>query len=266
MRASCVVPATPTIGRITASSVAGSMLDRASRDRETRSDVDFSLKDITESLLNDRSSLADPIIPDGVMDFSHLGDGLLAITRDGRALRSDVEYGVAEFFGRLLNGLLPPSPTTRDFERAILSLIILLGDVLNTVCTRYGDTSYEEILIDAANQDLLRARLTALSAVPIRIKPDGSVVPLFGLVDLFFGAHPITDKMRDGYVLRRWLPFVTTSEEDQEAEPIVEEAPDIKPPRKVNLSDLGDLVADANNGFEDYDKFYFDNQDRYHEE
>jgi hypothetical protein len=86
------------------------------------------------------------------------------------------------------------------------------------------------------------------------------------LLHIFAAARRITDKMRDGFVARRWLPFVTPSEGEQTDDQIVEAAPDAEPPRIVNLSELGDLVADANNGFEDYDEFYFENEDRYHEE
>ena len=228
--------------------------------------MEFSLNDIIKSLLNDRSSLADPITPDGVEDFSFIVDALLPITKEGRALRSDAEYGVAQFYGQFLSALLPTNPMNQDYEKAIMSLILLLENVITTVCDRYGDTSYEEILIDAANQDSLRAQSKELSAVPIRINADESVSPLFGLLHLFADARPITDKMRDGYVIRRWLPFVTPSEGEQTGEQTVEATPDADPPRKVNLSELGDLVADANNGFDDYDAFYFDNQDRYHDE
>lgn len=228
--------------------------------------MEFSLNDIIKSLLNDRSSLADPIVPDGVADLSFIADALLSITKHGRALQSDAEYGVAHFYGELLSGLVPPNPTRQDLEKAIVSFLVLLDNVITTVCDRYGDTSYEEILIDAANQDSLRAQSKELSAVPIRINPDGSVVPLFALVPLFAAVRPITVTMRDGYVQRRWLPYVTLSEEEQEDKPATQSPPEAKPPRKVNLSGLGDLVADANNGFDDYDAFYFDNQDRYHEE
>jgi hypothetical protein len=228
--------------------------------------MQFSLNDFIKSLLNDRSSLADPIIPDGVVDLSFIIDPLLTITKEGRALRSDVEYGVTNFYGQFLSGLLPANPTKQDYEKAIMSLVLLLDNVITTVCDRYGDTSHEEILIDAANQDTLRAQSKELSAVPIRINPDESATPLFGLLHIFAAARRITDKMRDGFVARRWLPFVTSSEGEQIDDQIVEAAPDAEPPRIVNLSELGDLVADANNGFEDYDEFYFDNQDRYHEE
>jgi len=232
------------------------------------SEVNFNLHDFIKSLNEDRSSLEHPVVPDGLIDYSSLIKRLLPLTHDGRALRSDVEYGIAEFTARLLTAVTTSEDGREDPFGAVISLVVVMLRLGNEVADRYGDTSLEELLIDALHQDDLRALAREFSAVPMKLDSEGRPTPIPSLLKLFFAPRPITLEMRDGYVQRRKLPYMSV--EPNEFDEISDEDFEVweeKPPsRKCNLSDFDNLIADCCEGFGDYETFYFDNEDRYHDD
>jgi len=232
------------------------------------SGMNINLHEFIESLSTDRSSLNDPLIEDGLVDCSSLIKRLLPLTHDGRALRSDIEYGVAEFTARLLNAVITGEDGRDDQVGAIVSLAIVLLRLGNVVADRYGDTSLEELLIDTLHQDDLRALAQEFAAVPMRLDKDGHPKPIPSLLEIFFAARPITKEMRDGYVQRRKLPYITTESDDLNQLQVedFEVLEPNGPSGKCNLSDFDNLIADCCEGFGDYEDFYFDNPDRYHDE
>jgi len=228
----------------------------------------FNLQDFIASLAADRSSLEHPIIPDGVIDYSSLVERLLPLTHDGRALRSDVEYGVADFAARLLHAATTDEDGRQDLVGAIVSLVIVIVVLGNVVADRYKDTSLEELLIDALHQDELRALARQLSIMPMRLDEDSQPTPIPSLLGLFAAPRQITTQMRDGYVQRRKLPYITG--EPNEVSQLQSEDIEVLESKgtsgKCNLSDFDDLIADGCEGFDDYEDFYFDNEDRYEDE
>jgi len=228
----------------------------------------FNLQDFIASLAVDRSSFDDPIIPDGVIDCSSLVQRLLPLTHDGRALRSDVEFGVAEFAARLLQAATTGEDGREDLVGAIVSLVIVIVVFGNVVADRYRDTSLEELFIDALHQDELRDLASQFSIMPMKLDEDGRPIPIPSLLGLFATPRQITIQMRDGYVQRRKLPYITS--EPNEVSQLQSEDIEVLEPKgtsgKCNLSDFDDLIADCCEGFDDYEAFYFDNEDRYHDE
>jgi hypothetical protein len=239
---------------------------RVSNDVEEGTDVYFNIPDLIASLVANRSSLDHPTIPDGVMDLSNLVKRLLPLTHDGRALRSDVDYGIADFVAKLLDKVATDKDGHARPEEGALSLVLVLLLLGKVVCDRYGDTSLEELFIDALNQDCLRALAGEFSAVPMKLDHEGRPIPILSMLDIFFTARPITNEMRDGYVQRRKLPYLTDEpfESTQSQEHDFEILDLTRPSGKCDLSDFDNLIADSCNGFDDYEDFYFDNQDRYH--
>jgi len=247
---------------------AGLMLAQASDNTVEGNEMNFNLRDFIKSLNEDRSSVERPVVPDGLIDCSSLIERLLPLTHNGRALRSDVEYGIAEFSARLLTAVTTNKDGRDDPYGAVIILLVVILRLANEVADRYGDTSLEELLIDALHQDDLRALAREFSVVPMKLDSEGRPTPIPSLLKLFFAPRPITLEMRDGYVQRRKLPYM--SEEPTESGELRDEDFEVwqeKPPsRKCNLSDFDNLIADCCEGFGDYETFYFDNEDRYHEE
>jgi len=268
LREICDDSITRIIVPTTAASAAGCMSVQASDNTVEATDMKFNLRDFIKSLSEDRSSLEHPIVPDGLIDCSSLIERLLPLTHDGRALRSDVEYGIAEFVARLVDAATTGEDGGEDPIGAVISLVVVILRLGNEVADRYGDTSLEELLIDALHQDDLRALAREFSAVPMKLDSEGRPTPVPSLLKLFFASRPITLEMRDGYVQRRKLPYM--SEEPTESGELRDEDFEVweeKPPsRKCNLSDFDNLIADCCEGFGDYETFYFDNEDRYHDD
>jgi len=259
---------TQIIMRTSVVTAAGLTLAQASDSTVEGSEMNFNLHDFIKSLKEDRSSLEHPVVPDGLIDCSSLIKRLLPLTHDGRALRSDVEYGIAEFTARLLAAVTTGEDGREDPFGAVISLVVVILRLGNEVADRYGDTSLEELLIDALHQDDLRALAREFAAVPMRLDGEGRPTPIPSLIKLFFASRPITLAMRDGYVQRRKLPYM--SEEPTESGKLQDEDFEVWEPKapsgKCNLSDFDNLIADCCEGFGDYETFYFDNEDRYHED
>jgi hypothetical protein len=64
--------------------------------------------------------------------------------------------------------------------------------------------------------------------------------------------------MRDGYVQRRKLPYIGAELNDVDL--CRDEDFEVH-----ELSDFDNLIADCCEGFDDYENFYFENEDRYHD-
>ena len=109
------------------------------------------------SLLDDRFSIEVPQIPDGLCDLSCLVDPLVPITRRGRALSSNQEYAHATFIGELLKRLFPQDTTRDQLEDGIIALIFLFLMTVDQAVELHGDTTTEELLMMALDQDRLRA-------------------------------------------------------------------------------------------------------------
>jgi hypothetical protein len=246
----------------------GLMLVQVSAHAGDETDMNFNLDDIIKSLASDRSSLESPLVPDGLVDWSSLIKRLLPLTRNGRALRSDVDYGIAEFVARLAKTVTTDEDGREDVTGGIICLTLLLVKLADVVADRYGDTSLEELLIDALHQDDLRALASDFTAIPAKIDDNGRLVPIVSLIRMFFSSRPATVQMRDGYVQRRKLPYIGAGlnevdlcrDEDFEVHELG------TPSGKCNLSDFDNLTADCCEGFDDYENFYFENEDRYHDD
>jgi hypothetical protein len=254
----CEDSSTPIIMPTSVAIADGLMLVQVSDHAPDETDMDFNLDDIIKSLASDRSSLENPLVPDGLIDWSSLIKRLLPLTHNGRALRSDVDYGIAEFIARLLKAVTTAEDGSEDVAGGIICLAVLLVRLADVVADRYGDTSLEELLIDALHQDDLRALASDFTAIPVSLDTNGLPTPTLGPIQLFFALRPITLQMRDGYVQRRKLPYIGAELNDVDL--CRDEDFEVH-----ELSDFDNLIADCCEGFDDYENFYFENEDRYHD-
>ncbi len=220
----------------------------------------FDIHDFIRSLMHDRFSPEDPVIPDGVVDMSDLVDPLLSIARNGRALRSDVDYDHARFIGEWLAGQIDRKDRADAKDRTIFGSKIMILLLVDAVARVYGDTVAEELLMMAADRDRIRALERELSALPYVLDADGNIRTNFASLSIFACARPITRKMLNGFVERHYLPTLPDLFVDGE-----EQEPEAVHPRRINdfeyvdADTIENAEVDPLDGFDEFERHFFDN-------
>lgn len=199
--------------------------------------------------------IAEPAIPDGVMDCSTVVKALRYFTKDGRAMNASEEFSFNTLMGGLLHSILGDSPADSEKDTAIAILALAFVQVLRTVVELKPDLLVEEILMDAFNQDLIRSMEPTFAAMPFQFGENDQLIPMWGHDTFFTKPIPRTLESDDGFLSRRISPFMDFSETD-------EEVPTGLNPRisKERKEPLGEMIADPMNGYDEYYELYWERQ------
>jgi hypothetical protein len=200
--------------------------------------------------------IANPAIPDGVVDCSSLVKALRYFTKDGRAMNASEEFAFNTLMGGLLHSILGDSPTESEKDSAIVVLTLAIVQVLRTVVELKPDLLVEEILMDAFNQDLIRSMEPTFAAMPYQCGENDQPSPMWGHDPFFTKPIPRTRESDDGFLSRRISPFMDFSETYDEVTAGLN--PKISKERK---EPLGELIADSMNGFDEYYELYWERQE-----
>ena len=201
-------------------------------------------------------SIANPAIPDGVMDCSAIVKNLRHFTKDGRAMDSSQEFSFNELVGSFLFSMLGDSPTEEAKEAAIGTQALVLAILIRDVKTIKPDFLVEEFLMDAFNQDHVRRLERIFAAMPFQFDEDGQPCPMWGHDPLFTEPIPRTQESDEGFINRRIAPYMDFT--CVEAVDSAEASPKIS----IKPEDLqGELIADPMNGFEEYYDLFSKNQE-----
>lgn len=224
--------------------------------------MNFDIRHLLRSLRSDCKSDAGTQAPDELIDYSAIVTPLSRITRDGRAIHSNEEFGYAKFFQQLLHEFLGDNPGIEERDNCIAGLSILLCIYMRQTHALNPDWRPEEVFLDIASQDDIRTLESELRNVPA-IFVDGEKVPDFAQLPMFHRPIPLTDAALSGFINRRIAPHFPIEVEPHEFEG-VEFVDDIEPTiRKVNRNEIGPLESDPLNDFDEYYREFFDNEDRY---
>lgn len=197
-------------------------------------------------------------IPDGLMNLSHLVTPLRAATIDGRAFDSEDEFALANFLGNLVGAFLPAKPTKADLTNCILGLTVFIAMILRTIPESYPDTTMEEFLIDAANQDRIIRLARSFAATPVTFDPAGQVQPNIAQFPIFHEPVPLTEEAVHGFIKRRIVgPLESISQEKD-----CDEVEEIRPNIRIDISDIhqSELIADAMNGFDEMYQAHYESE------
>ena len=201
-------------------------------------------------------SIANPAIPDGVMDCSAIVKNLRHFTKDGRAMDSSQEFSFNELVAGFLFSMLGDSPTEEAKEAAIGTQALVLAMLMREVKKIKPDFLVEEFLMDAFNQDHVRRLERIFAAMPFQFDEDGQPCPMWGHDPLFTEPIPRTQESDEGFINRRIAPYMDFS--CVEAVDSAEASPKIS----IKPEDLqGELIADPMNGFEEYYDLFSKNQE-----
>jgi hypothetical protein len=200
--------------------------------------------------------IADPAIPDGLMDCSRFVKALRYFTKDGRAMDSSEEFSFNTLMGGFLHSILGDSPTDSEKDTAIAALTLAFVQVLRTAVELKPDLLVEEVLMDAFNQDLIRSIEPTFAAMPFQFVDSDHPSPMWGHDAFFTKPIPRTLESDNGFLSRRISPFMDFSETYDEVQP--------EPNRKISKErkePLGELIADSMNGFDEYYELYWERQE-----
>jgi hypothetical protein len=218
----------------------------------------FRLKQFIASLSSASKveSIANPAIPDGVMDCSAIVKNLRHFTKDGRAMDSSQEFSFNELVAGFLFSILGDSPTEEDKDVAIGTQAFVLVMLLRKMKEIKPDFLVEEFLMDTFDQDHVRRLERIFAAMPFQFDEDGQPCPMWGHDPLFTEPIPRTQESDEGFINRRIAPYMDFS--CVEAVDSAEASPKIS----IKPEDLqSELIADPMNGFEEYDDLFYKNQE-----
>ena len=200
--------------------------------------------------------IANPAVPDGVMDCSSIIKILRYFTKDGRAINASEEFSFNTLMGGFLHSILGDSPTDSEKDTAIAVLTLALVQVLRVAVELKPDLLVEEILMDAFNQDLIRSMEPTFAAMPFQFGENDQLSPMWGHDTFFTKPSPRTLESDNGFLSRRISPFIDFSETYDEVTTGLN--PKISKERK---EPLGELIADSMNGFDEYYELYWERQE-----
>ena len=230
----------------------------------------FDIGKLIESLKKDRFDSTNPRIPDGVADLSDCITPLQALTREGRALKSDMPYSRAEMTARLIGAYLNGDSDIDDHMKAVVGLVTLVICILETVREIKPDLTPEEILMGAANCDWLRQLAREFANVEYTLDESGGMNLNLAALPIFAEAVPLDRRALDGFV-RRWMTPHLESIFDPAAAGLGDDSGDESETGDVNRpasykfelideSELGELFADPLEGFDEMQD-HFDRTD-----
>ena len=200
--------------------------------------------------------IADPAIPDGLMDCSTFVKALRYFTKDGRAMNASEEFPFSTLMGGFLHSILGDSPTESEKDSTIVVLTLAFVQVLRTAVELKPDLLVEEILMDAFNQDLIRSMEPTFAAMPFQFGENDQLSPMWGHDSFFTKPIPRTLESDDGFLSRRISPFMDFSETYDEVQPGLN-----RKISKERKEPLGELIADSMNGFDEYYELFWERQE-----
>jgi hypothetical protein len=170
--------------------------------------MNFDLKHLLASLLNDRFDADAPRIPDGVCDLSVIITPLTEITRNGRAVRSDEPYHAADMMARVIDACIGDEPTVESLTNALLSMSILAILGIRAGCAIHPDMTPEEVLMDAADPVRLEQLAAEAATLECFEDPDGKMIPNLASLSVFADSTPISMAAIHGFIRRRLTPHL----------------------------------------------------------
>lgn len=168
--------------------------------------------DITRLLYSSTNHAASDDCPDGLVDCSHYVTPLYSITEHGRALNSSEPYGLPDFMERLLKSMIPKTASIDEYERVIITFVILIQHLLRSVPEFNPDMSIEEFLSLAFPYDMVKGLEREFAATPYNV--DGEdIQPHLINHPMFAQAIPLTTAVLEGFYQRQMFPYRNTSED-----------------------------------------------------
>jgi len=226
-----------------------------------------------DSLLNHRSTMEHPLVPDAIANYAKVISPLRSITKNGRALNSGTEYSLNELFGNLLKEYISTGNTQENQSDAIIGQTVLIHLILRVVVELKPDLLVEEILMKAADQHILRCLEHDFSAIPVFQFSDTTKEIGFGLHEIFCAPIPLTEEASVGFIQRNIIDHLESDDtpdcEFSEESFLDDAEPEYDPgPRQhINLEMFRDnITADPMNGFDDFYDIYFNDISKNDEE
>lgn len=220
----------------------------------------FSLDQFRQSLRQDRHNTH---APDGIEDFSEIVQPLMRITRDGRALHSNDEFGFADFMSNLLDEFLGESPDEESRDRCIAGMSVFVSIILQQIAIIAPDWRPEEMLLDCTGQSDIRRIIDLLRTVPVS-REGSQLVPDFAQLPFFHNAIPLDDFALEGFIKRRIAPAFMNDDGSRFTQDDQNElTKSFSSSEWVNITDLGELETDALDGFDEYYDEFFGNENKY---
>jgi hypothetical protein len=130
--------------------------------------------------------------------------------------------------------------------------------ILRTIPESYPDTTMEEFLIDAANQDRIIRLARSFAAAPLTFDPAGQPQVDIAQFPIFHEPVPLTEEAIHGFIQRRIVgPLESISQEED-----CDEVEEIRPNIRIDISDIdqSELVADAMNGFDEMYQAHYESE------
>lgn len=162
----------------------------------------FRLKMFIDSLLGMHESKSGHA-PDGLVDMSAIVNPLLNITKNGRPLRSPDRFGIGDFVGRLADGLVRNDFSSKNLQRVIATLLVLIALMLRRITKHDPSLMPEEFLLDVADQDDIRGLQSAFGAQPYWLSAEGEMIVDFRGDPLFARPVPVTAAAILGFTTRK---------------------------------------------------------------
>ena len=226
-----------------------------------------------DSLLNHRSTMEHPLVPDAIANYAKVISPLRSITKNGRALNSGTEYSLNELFGNLLKEYISTGNTQENQSDAIIGQTVLIHLILRVVVDLKPDLLVEEILMKAADQHILRCLEHDFSAIPVFQFGNTTKEIGFGLHEIFCAPIPLTKEASVGFIQRNIIDHLEnddTSDCEFSEESFLDDAEpeyDPEPRQHINLEMFrDDITADPMNGFDDFYDIYFNDISKNDEE
>ena len=229
-------------------------------------------ENIIASLLGDSGKENLLNTPDGVIDISHIVRSLKSITRNGRAVESDVPGAFLAMLGNWINREFGEH-TDESKDRCIVALCMLFVLTFRQVQSIKPDLCPEEILMEVCDHELLESIAVDMQATEYRNVSSDEIAIAYFQHEIFHKAFTVDDLVKHSFNRRRITPShfsmlndpvelnISIVEESEvkgtEKEPDTSATPEKPRNPKVNLNDFEGLMSDPLNGFDDFYEYFF---------
>ena len=229
-------------------------------------------ENIIASLLGDSGKENLLNTPDGVIDISHIVRSLKSITRNGRAVESDVPGAFLAMLGNWINCEFGEH-TDESKDRCIVALCMFLVLTFRQVQNIKPDLCPEEILMEVCDHESLESIAVDMQATEYRNVSSDEIAIAYFQHEIFHKAFTVDDLVKHSFNRRRITPShfsmlndpvelnISIVEESEvistEKEPDTSATPEKPRNAKVNLSDFEGLMSDPLNGFDDFYEYFF---------
>ena len=210
--------------------------------------------------------------PDGVIDISHIVRSLKSITRNGRAVESDVPGAFLAMLGNWINREFSEH-TNESKDRCIVALCMLFVLTFRQVQNIKPDLCPEEVLMEVCDHELIESIAVDMQATEYRNVSSDEIAIAYFQHEIFHKAFTIDDLVKHSFNRRRITPShfsmlndpvelnISIVEESEvkgtEKDPDTSAAPEKPRNPKVNLNDFEGLMSDPLNGFDDFYEYFY---------